>query len=48
MTRSGSTSLISMIARSARFGTKYGEPQCRSEKCAMRNSGASQSSVGEV
>ena len=27
MTMSGSSSLISMIARSARFGTKYGEPQ---------------------
>jgi hypothetical protein len=27
-----------MIARSARFGTKYVEPQCRSEKCAILNS----------
>ena len=35
---SGSSSLISMIARSARFGTKYGEPQWRSEKWAILNS----------
>jgi hypothetical protein len=27
-----------MIALSARFGTKYGEPQWRSEKCAIVNS----------
>jgi len=27
-----------MIARSARFGRKYGEPQWRSEKWAILNS----------
>jgi hypothetical protein len=25
-----------MIARSIRSGTKYGDPQCRSEMCAIR------------
>jgi hypothetical protein len=37
-----------MIARSARLGTKYGEPQWRSEKWAMRNSEVSPSKVGGI
>src|SRR4051795_7752214 len=37
ITTSGSRSFTSMIARSIRFGTKYGEPQCRSEMCAIVN-----------
>jgi hypothetical protein len=37
-----------MIARSARFGTKYGEPQWRSERWAMRNSVSLRSWVAEV
>ena len=35
-TMSGASSLISPIARSSRFGSKYGPPQWRSEMCAMR------------
>jgi hypoxanthine phosphoribosyltransferase len=34
-----------MIARSARFGTKYGEPQWRSEKWAILNRGVSSLSL---
>jgi hypoxanthine phosphoribosyltransferase len=34
-----------MIARSARFGTKYGEPQWRSEKWAILNRGMSSLSL---
>src|SRR5689334_21226371 len=37
ITTSGSRSFTSMIARSIRFGTKYGEPQCRPEMCAIVN-----------
>src|SRR4051812_21119187 len=37
MTTSGSTSFTSLIARSSRFGTKYGPPQCRSESWAIVN-----------
>ena len=36
-TMSGWSSLTSEIARSSRFGSKYGPPQCRSERWAMRN-----------
>ena len=32
---SGSSSLISAIARSSRVGSKYCSPQCRSERCAI-------------
>ena len=35
MTISGCRSLISLIARSSRFGTKYGPPQWRSEIWAI-------------
>ena len=34
---SGRRSLISEIARSSRFTSKYGPPQWRSERCAIRN-----------
>ena len=33
---SGSSSLISAIARSSSVGSKYCSPQCRSERCAIR------------
>src|SRR4051794_14847236 len=35
MTMLGDRSLISLIARSIRFGTKYGPPQWMSEMCAI-------------
>ncbi len=34
---SGCRSLTSLIARSSRFGSKYGPPQCRSEMWAITN-----------
>ena len=37
ITRFGLSSLISMIARSIRFGTKSGPPQWMSEMCAIVN-----------
>ena len=39
-TTSGCSSLISEIARSSRFGTKYGPPQWRSESWAMTKDSA--------
>src|SRR5215207_7440324 len=40
MTMSGRRSFTSLIARSRRFGTKCGPPQCRSEMCAIVSIGA--------
>src|SRR5215211_1629468 len=38
-TTSGSRSFTSRRARSSRLATKWGDPRCRSEMCATRNTG---------